>query len=94
MTIQQFAKATGYSPSYIGNSCRKGKIPCDMWNGVYEIPSWVVTVWRAKKTGNKMSARTIHDSALLYQRALDKYNKENDTYYSYGQAVRLGILDA
>ena len=93
MTIQQFAEATGYSPSYIGNACRNGKIPCDMWHGTYEIPSWRATVWRAKRLRKKVGDKTIHNSVSMFQYALDKYNAEHDTYYSYGQAVRLGILE-
>ena len=91
MTIQQFAEKTGYSPSYIGQACRKGKIPCDMWNGVYEIPSWLVSVW-IKKRQRKNNGKTLKNSVSLYQKALDKYNNENGTYYSYGQAVCHGLL--
>ena len=92
MTINQFANATGFSPSYIRNACRIGKIPCDMLYGAYEIPSGLVGVWRAKRPA-KADRRTIKNSVTAYQHALDRYNETHGTGYSYGMAVHLGILD-
>ena len=92
MTINQFANATGFCPSYIRNACRMGKIPCDMWYGAYEIPQSLVDVWRAKRHA-KTDRRTIKNSVSAYQQALDRYNDAHGTCYSYGMAVHLGILD-
>ena len=91
MTIQEFAQATGFSTSYIGYACRRGKIPCDTWNGAYEIPSRLVKVW-IKKRLSENDTKNLKNSVSLYQKALDKYNNDNGTYYSYGQAVHLGLL--
>lgn len=93
MTIRQFANATGYSISHIRAACHKGKIPCELCYGIYEIPYTLVALWREKRLRSGKSGRTIHNSVSLYQQALDRYNKEHDTCYSYGQAVHLGILE-
>ena len=93
MTIRQFADATGYNPSYIRTACQKGKIPCELWHGMYVIPSTLVALWRTKRLRSGKPGRTIHNSVTLFQQALDKYNQQHGTYYSYGQAVHLGILE-
>lgn len=93
MTVESFASATGYSASYIRRACGSGKLPCDMWNGVYEIPKSLVPIWRAKRNKSKRTkSENIHKSVTRYQNALDKYNEEHGTYYSYGQAVMLDVI--
>lgn len=93
MTIRQFADATGYSPAYIRRACHDGKIPCELWHGIYMIPDTLVALWRTKRLHRGKRGRTIHNSVTLFQQALDRYNKQHGTCYSYGQAVRLGILE-
>ena len=92
MTVKDFAYRTGYSVTYIRNACRRGKIVCNQWNGVYEIPKWQVPEWIAKRNTERIAAKGIKHSVTRYQRALDKYNLENDTCYSYGQAVCMNLL--
>ena len=90
MTIRDFADSTGFSPSYIGKACREGKIPCQLLLGCYDIPAGLVPLWRAKK---KKDRAGNHSSVGKFQKALDKYNQEHGTYYTYGQAVMLNILE-
>ena len=89
MTIKDFADNTGFNLSYIRNACREGKIPCELWFGCYDIPDRLVPVWRAKKKKKGSASRS---SVGKFQRALDKYNRDHGTCYSYGQAVSLNIL--
>ena len=94
MTAKQFALATGYAETYIQNACKTGKIPCSMWGGKWEISPNLVPVWAAKKNRRiNKSGKTIHNSATVYQRELDKYNKEHGTRYSYGEAVSKGLIE-
>ena len=93
MTVNEFALAIGFNAKYIRNACRLGRIPHEMWNGKIEISPGLVPLWVAKKNRKyKKSGRTIHNDVYLYQRALDKFNEEHGTRYSYGQAVALGVI--
>ena len=93
MTVNQFALATGFHPEYIRNACRKGKIPCHLWLGQYEIPEKLVPLWKSKKNRyHKKGGQTIHNDLYLYQRALDEYKRKNKKYLSYGQAVAMGVI--
>ena len=93
MTVSVFSLVTGYSAEYIRSACRKGKIPCSMKEGQYDISPHLVPLWRGKKNiKNKKAGRTIHNSVYLYQCALDEYNQQQGRYYTYGQAVALGVI--
>ena len=93
MNVNRFATATGFNPEYIRNACRTGKLPCDVWQGKYEISPNLVPLWIAKKNRKyRKGGQTIHNNVYLYQCALDEYNRINGTDLSYGMAVSMGVI--
>ncbi len=93
MTVKQFALATGYAHTYIQSACKKGRIPCTMCNGKWEISPALVPLWAAKRCRPaQKSGKTIHNSVTVYQREVDRYNARHGTQYSYGEAVAKELI--
>ena len=93
MTVDKFAKITGYNKGYIQKSCREGRIPAEFSCGKYDISPALVPSWKAKRN-KKLENRgqSIHNNLRMYQDALDEYNRIHGTKYSYGEAVSRGLI--